>query len=246
MTPRLVIAPSRLIAGTLELSGDDHHYLFRVLRLRRGAAVTLLDGAGRAATAEVERVEPARALLRVDEPVAAAPAGRCSLTVLLPLIKGDRTEWAIQKLVELGVDRIAPVRTERCVVRPAGKRAADRRRRYAAVAEAAARQCRRATVPEIPAIAGLDEALDAVPGDALRLMLWESARGRALRAALPAEPPARAALLVGPEGGFSPAEVERAAASGWLPVGLGPHILRVETAAIAGVVVIAAAFGNLD
>ncbi len=241
------MSADRLAAGDLELTGDDYHYLIRVRRLAAGDQVELFDGAGRAANAELTAVMADRATLRVAEPREVEAQSAVEITVILSLIKGDRTEWAIQKLVELGVNRIVPTRAERCVVRLEGKRAEERHRRYVAVATDAARQCGRATVPDIAPVADLAGALAAVPAGTLRLMLWEQARGESLRTAVEAAAGSPGiAILVGPEGGFTPAEAEFAAAAGWRPVGLGPRILRSETAAIAAAAVVAAAVGNLD
>ena len=128
----------------------------------------------------------------------------------------------------------------------AGKRAEDRRRRFAAIAEAAARQCRSPSLPEVSEIADLSHALATVDGATARYILWEQARGCALRQALPAETPECIALAIGPEGGFTAREAAEATESGWIPVGLGPRILRSETAALAAAVLVAAAVGNLD
>jgi 16S rRNA (uracil1498-N3)-methyltransferase len=246
MSCRLFVARDRLTEGDFALDADDHHYLIRVRRLRAGDTVTLFDGEGREADAEITAVTDGGASLRVGAPRDVREPDAVHLTVLLSVIKGDRTEWAIQKLVELGVDRIVPVLAARCVVKLEGKRAADRHRRYQAVAEDACRQCGRATIPEVDPPRSLAEALARAPERAVKLMLWERARGASLRAALPAQPPEAVALLVGPEGGFTDAEAELAASEGWRPVGFGPRILRSETAAVAAAAAVAASVGNLD
>jgi len=246
MSRRLFVAPAQLVAGTVTLSGASHHYLCRVLRLRRGAPVTLLDGAGRSAAAHIDRVEPDHVVLTVAEPVRGEITRRCELTVVMALIKGARTEWAIEKLVELGVHRIMLVHTERTVVRLDARRAAGRLRRYASVAEAAARQCGATTVARITGPDPLADALVAVSDGGPRLWLWERARGAPLRAAVTTPPPARAAVLVGPEGGWTDREAERVSHAGWQPVGLGARILRAETAAVTATAILAAQFGLLD
>jgi 16S rRNA (uracil1498-N3)-methyltransferase len=232
---RIHVPPERLAAGPLVLEGDDHHYLFRVRRLARGDEVLLFDGAGREATARVDQVTPERAHLTVDAP-RAQPAAAALLRVLLPLLKGERMDWAIEKLTELGVAEIVPVRAARCVVTLAPDRAAARVARWEALARAAARQSGRAALPRIGAPCELPAAL-ADPG--LGLVLWEQARGAALRDALPAERPARVTVLVGPEGGLAAEEVDLAVAAGFVAVGLGDHIVRAETAAIAAAAIVA-------
>ncbi len=243
--PRLWVAPEALEGPALTLTGDDYHYLFRVLRLASGGEVALFDGRGRQATARIEEVGPDRATLRVDaaRPVEVSSGPR--VVVMLPLIKGDRMDWCIQKLVELGARRIIPVRTSRCVVRLSGERAANRRQRWLTIARDAARQSRTDLVPEIDAVTDLDDAISKQGDAPLKLVFWERVQDRSLRAALPDEPPSSVAILLGPEGGLGPEEVDRAVEAGFLPVGLGPRVLRAETAAVAAVAALGFALGDL-
>ncbi|WP_428268780.1 RsmE family RNA methyltransferase [Haliangium sp.] len=241
MSCRLFVLPERLVAGALAVRGADHHYLFRVRRLRPGARLTLFDGAGHEADAVVRAVGADEAELAVDLPrQVPIPAG-CRLIVMPALIKGERMDFCVQKLVELGVAEIAPVRTARTVVKLSGERAARRRQRFLDIARDAARQSRRADVPAIHDIADLDVALARVAEVPLRLVAWTHERGRLLGEVLAAPIPAAACVLIGPEGGLAPDEIERAVDAGFVPVGLGPRVLRAETAAVA----VAAAFSLL-
>jgi 16S rRNA (uracil1498-N3)-methyltransferase len=242
---RLFVEPAALGPGTRVVRGADYRYLFRVRRLRAGDRLTLFDGAGREAEAEVQSVSADEAVLVVAAPRPVQAPPRCRLTVIQALIKGERMDWCIQKLVELGVDAIVPVHTERTVVKLDPERARKRRARFTDIARDAARQSRRARIPKVHDIAGLDEALAATLDSPLKLVLWVGEGGHGLRSVLPGQPPASACLLVGPEGGFTEDEIERASRAGFMTVGLGPYILRAETAAIAATAVIAAAFGQL-
>ncbi len=215
------------IGEVVTVRGDDHHYLFRVRRLTVGDAVTVFDGQGGEADAVVESIGAVEATLRVG-PARREPAPALHLTVIQALIKGERMDWCIEKLVEVGVDRIVVVATERAVVKLDAARAASRLARLSTVAREAAKQARRAVVPAVE-LASLDEAL-AIPA-ALRLCCHPVAAGP-----LPVGTAAASAvILVGPEGGLAPGELDRASAAGFEAVSLGPTVLRAETAGPAAV-----------
>jgi len=152
----------------------------------------------------------------------------------------------VQKTSELGVARIVPVVTERSVARPDAEGADGKRARWEKIAREAARQCGRADVPEVAAPTPLADALAAPDLPPRRLALFEGERARSLRAELAETAPAPTALLVGPEGGLAPAEMAAARAAGFVPVGLGRLILRVETAAIVAVALVGDAAGALS
>jgi 16S rRNA (uracil1498-N3)-methyltransferase len=226
---RLWVPAEALAGGRARVAGDDHHYLFRVRRLAVGDRLTAFDGEGAEADATVEAVAADEAWLALG-PARREPPPGLHLTVLQAAIKGDRMDWCVQKLVEVGVDRVVVVQTARTVVRLEGERLASRQARLAAIARDAARQARRATVPPVELL-GLDAAL-ALPAD-LRLV-FHPAAARPLREWLGA-PACAAALLVGPEGGLDGAELERATRAGFEPASLGATVLRAETAGVAAV-----------
>lgn len=241
--PRLFVEPARLRAGRIEVRGEDHHYLFRVLRLRVGAPVELFDGEGQQAAAVVESIDAEVGALAARDPEPATPPAGAAITALMPLLKADRTADSLAKLVELGVSRIVPVVTARSVVRVDVARAGDRHRRLIAQARGAARQCQSAFVPRIDPITGWDAAV-ATSDAALRLVLWERAE-TPLRAVLPAQAPATIAVATGPEGGLDAAEVDAAVAAGFQAVSLGPRILRAETAPVAVCAILRFLFGDV-
>jgi 16S rRNA (uracil1498-N3)-methyltransferase len=205
--------------ATPDLDPEDRHHLERVLRLRRGEEVTVSDGAGRWRVCRLGAggaLEPVGDVVVVPRPVPAVAVG-------LALTKGARPELAVQKLTELGVDRIAPFVADRSVARWDGERAERHVARLRRVAREAAMQARLAHLPVVADVVDF-AAVASAPGAA------RCDRGGA--------PPSLATpfLLVGPEGGWS--DAERSAA---LPVvGLGPTVLRAETAAIAAGALLAA------
>lgn len=243
---RLLVPPAELVPGERSVRGEDHHYLFHVRRLRAGDRLVLFDGEGREAEAEVAAVGPRSATLQVGARSLVAEGLQAPrLTVILSLIKGERMDWCLTKLVELGVGRIVPLQAERSVVRLDPERAEKRRARYRAQVRAAVQQCRGTHVPAVEPIGGMDQAL-ALTGDAeLKLLFWEGARAVLLRTLVPEHRPASVAMLVGPEGGLSAGEVDAALAAGFSAVGLGPRILRADTAAVAGAAILGYALGDI-
>lgn len=193
-----------------ELAADARHHLERVLRLRPGAPLTVGDGEG--------RWRPARlgAALEPAGPVEVAPRPAPVLTVAFALVKGGKPELVVQKLTELGIDRIATFRAERSVVRWDEVKATKAVARLREVARQAAAQCHRPWLPEVTDLAGLG---DLTSGEGV---------AAADRAGGPL-PAGCVTLLVGPEGGWAPGELPAD-----LPrVGITGHVLRAETAAIA-------------
>jgi 16S rRNA (uracil1498-N3)-methyltransferase len=170
------------------------------------------------------------------------------VTLIQALTKGDKLELVVQKATELGVARVLPVTTQRSVPRfgdAGAMRALGRRARWQKIAREAARQSGRADVPEIEPVTPLSTALAAAAKDALKILLWEGEREHALGQVLPPPPVARVVIAVGPEGGFSVEEVEAARAAGFVSVGLGPRVLRTETAALVVLAILGFALGDL-
>lgn len=229
-SPRAPLAP--LVPGEQALSRELGQYLVRVLRLRAGDAFVVFDpDAGLEADAELLRDVPA--LARVGVPRLAARAGGRDVRLVQGLAKGDKPEQVLRAAVALGARAVTFVRTERSV---AG--AELRSERLRAVMLDAARQCGRGDLPQLAGPVDLPEA--TAPDGALRFVLEPKAE-RSLVEALGAAP--RAApltLAVGPEGGFSAAELAALVAAGFEPVRLAAFVLRTELAAMAALSVVAA------
>lgn len=201
----------------LELEAGDAHHLLRVLRLRDGAEVTAADGSGSWRMCRLRLETGSGPLLEATGPLVHDPAPEPAITVAVALPKGDRGDWAVQKLTELGVDTILPLVAERSVVRRTGDRAGRGRERLERISRAAAMQSRRARLPAL--------ADPASPAEVV------GRAGGACAAEPGGGPPSleRPVVLVGPEGGWAAGELP-----GDLPrIGLGPGILRTETAAVA-------------
>lgn len=249
MTPRLHLrGPLRPGAGAA-LEREAAHYLGRVLRLRTGDPVEVFDGEGARHAAVLESIDARGGLLRIG---AALPSGTESplrITLAQCISAGEKMDWTIEKAVELGVARIVPLQSARSVVRLDAGRAQRRAEHWQRLVTAACMQCGRDRLPALDPVQPLETWLDAQGGDAraastLRLILAPGAADAIGSIAAPADL-AEVLLLVGPESGFTDAELARARRAGLLPASLGPRILRTETAGLAALAVLQARFGDL-
>ncbi len=220
--------------GRAELLGEEARHLSRVLRAEPGQVYEISDRSA-AYLAEIVEAQPARVVFRVLEPVESkAPPLR--VTLCAALIKFDRFEWMIEKATELGAERIVPVeaaRSEKGLFEASRKRA----ERWERVARESSQQSRRLRAPEIGAAMRFEESLRVAAE--FRYFL-EEGQAPPLAAVLPEERTrdARAALLLGPEGGWTDGERARAARLGWQAVSLSTQVLRAETAAAAAIAIL--------
>ncbi len=213
---------------TAVLDGPEGHHAATVRRIRIGEAITLSDGCGVLAPAEVTAVGRGRVELLVRRRDRVPPPSP-RVTVVQALPKADRSETAVELATEAGVDTIVPWQAARCVARWDTK--ADKGvAKWRAAALAAARQSRRAWIPEVTALHDTAAVLDRLATvDGPIVALHESATERF--AALPFADAAEVVLLVGPEGGLDDRELDRLCAAGARPVLLGPTVLRTSTTA---------------
>ncbi|SDI93376.1 16S rRNA (uracil(1498)-N(3))-methyltransferase [Billgrantia gudaonensis] len=238
--PRIHVAADYRIGGDVVLPEGPARHVARVLRLGPGAPLTLFDGAGREARGVLVEAGRKQVVARIE--TVEAGRGESPLAVHLgqAIAKGDRMDYAIQKAVELGVAAITPLYTEHGDVRLKGDRAARKLTHWQAVAGSACEQCGRAVVPRVHPPVELAEWL-AGRHEALRLVLHPGGGGALERS----EIPAAVALLIGPEGGLAESEVEAAQGEGFVPLGLGPRILRTETAPVVALSLLQHRFGDL-
>ena len=237
---RLFVTPDQLATaqeGLVRLDPEQAHYLGLVLRLREGDALELFDGRGARIAATLVDAAGQTALRlgeRAHDPEAAG-----ALILAQALSKGEKLDLIVQKATELGAARIIPFAAERSVVKLDEERGAARATRLRRIAQEAARQCGRASVPEVDEPAsweGLFALLRAEPWLRCVLLDTDPAAPQLSRLSLVEAP--RLLLAVGPEGGFSPRERERALAAGFLAASLGPLILRTETAGLAALSIV--------
>ncbi|MDY6055438.1 16S rRNA (uracil(1498)-N(3))-methyltransferase [Micrococcus sp.] len=244
--PLFLLAPGDLDAAVpgseAEVTGAEARHAAAAMRLAPGEEVLLADGTGAYAQGTV--VDAAPTLLRVRlERLGHEPDPAPRLVLVQALAKGDRDLMAVQAATELGVDAVVPWEAERSIVRWRGPKAARAHQKWEDTVRAAAKQARRARVPEVrPHLSGIDLACLAGPGEGpapLVLVLHEEAQ-HGFDALGPERLTAaeEIVLVVGPEGGISPAELTAAVAAGAVPVRLGSHVLRASTAGPAALAVL--------
>ena len=226
--------------GHAQIVGEQAHHLTHVLRVGPGERFEISDNR-QVYLAEVESVRKDLVSFGIVEPIE-IPALVVYTTLLASLTKFERYEWMIEKATEVGVDQIVPVvaeRSEKGLDQAAEKRLA----RWKRIVREASEQARRARLPELGTPISMAEVLQT--GASYRYVL-EEAGARPILSALPCEPePAdRVNLLVGPEGGWTDRERAAISAANWTAVSLGSNILRAETAAVAGLAVIQAAWAK--
>ncbi len=223
------------VGDTIELGGQERHHLGTVLRLSAGTPVELSDGQGRVATG----VFHGDTIALAEPPwTVARPSPRLELAQALG--KGRKVDEVVRLATELGVDTIHPIAAERSVARLTGERAEKARTRWTAVARAAAEQARRAFRPDIAPLC----ALDRLEVDGAELLIAAPAATALPDVVDDLRDAARVVLAIGPEGGWTNAELAAATAAGARLVGLGPTVLRTEHAGGAGLAVLAAGLGR--
>jgi 16S rRNA (uracil1498-N3)-methyltransferase len=237
---RLFIPPEQLAAGPrVRLKPSQSRHLLTVLRLQPGAEVEVFDGQGGRFSAVVagDDLEIGAALPR--------DARRVDVVLVQAVAKGEKMDLVVQKATELGAARIFPLAAERAVVRLEGGRGPARADRWRRIAQEAARQCGRADVPQVDAPATWDGVFALLQADRDRHALLLDPADDAVRLGDAVRGISRSLVAVGPEGGFSPAERQRAIESGFIPVTLGQRVLRTETAGLAALAVVLHVNGEL-
>lgn len=219
----------------LPLDREEQHYALNVLRLQEGDAVTVLDGQGMQAEAVLAPAATKLWRVRLMGPFAPSPAltGAPEVTLACPMPKGERADWLAEKIAELGLYAWVWVVCSRSVVLPKGAHKAERMLR---LMRAAARQARHGRIPQLIGPIALGDHLHQVQEGPACSRFVADGGGISAAAALATPAGGSRHLLVGPEGGLTPDELQLAARAGYGPVSLGPHVLRVETAAMAAVV----------
>lgn len=246
LSPRIsrirLYCDSPLSAGAeIALPAAAARHAVTVLRLQVGDTLNLFNGAGGEYRASLVAVNKRETRVHVAEFHATERESPLDITLALGISAGERMDYSLQKATELGVAAIAPLATERSLVKLAGERADKRLQHWQHVVIAACEQCGRNRVPAVAPVKKLYDYLATVDHNKRLLMLSADASTPLKRVA----PTAAVILLIGAEGGLAPAEYQAAQSSGFEPVNLGPRILRTETAPVAALAVLQALWGDL-
>jgi 16S rRNA (uracil1498-N3)-methyltransferase len=245
---RFFVAPELLRCSPISLEGELARQLSRVLRLKPGDRIELLDNSGVAWLVALEQVTPALCLAHEVARYRPDTEPATRLILYQAISKGHKLDWVCQKATELGVSELVPVATARSIgadLRQVGPTKLDRLQR---IAQEAAEQSGRARVPVVRPAIPYAQALAECAPDELALIGALTPGALSLRQLLETRPapPATVRLYVGPEGGLEEAEVEQARARGVLPISLGPRVLRTETAGLTLLAIVAYALGELE
>lgn len=225
------VEPRQIAGGQVTITGPDVNHIRNVLRMKPGEILRVSDEKDFCGQCRVAQLLEDQIVLTVLEESDSTelPA---QVTLFQGLPKGDKMEWIIQKNTELGIARIVPVAMKRSVVKLDAKKAAAKVARWQVIAESAGKQSGRTRLPEVAPVMTYAQALQEAADYDLLLLPYESADGMEAvrRLFAQAAPGMRIGILIGPEGGFEPSEVEAAVAAGWKVLSLGRRILRTETA----------------
>ncbi|MFL6618127.1 MAG: 16S rRNA (uracil(1498)-N(3))-methyltransferase [Povalibacter sp.] len=225
------------------LSSAGAYHVGRVLRMRPGAPLIVFDGTGVDFPSEIVEVEGDKVSVRLRNQTPGTGESPLKITLIQGISRGERMDWTLQKATELGVIGVAPVLTARSVVRLDEKQAVKKQLHWHAIVVGACEQCGRSRIPNVSSPVPLRDYFTNVRKDGMRLVLSPSAPASLAGIA---SLPSKVDLLIGPEGGLDDEEISAAQKAGFMPVRLGPRVLRTETAGVVALTVLQALWGDLQ
>lgn len=226
----------------LDLPEDIANHLVRVMRLASGDGCILFNGDGHDYRAQLVEVGKRNARVRIEAAIAVDNESPLRITLLQGIARGEKMDLILQKSTELGVAALVPVNSERSEVRLQGERASKRLAHWNSVVASACGQSGRAVIPAVSAPANLAQACTELPADSLRLCL--DPRGQWRLDTLPTVGAGGIVVAIGPEGGWSPRDLQILAEAGFSGLQLGPRVLRTETAGLAALAALQARLGD--
>ena len=241
---RFYYTPPLILGDTLELPPAAAHHANRVLRLRVNDPVQIFDGEGNALDAVISEISGKRVMLGKLRPCTAEIQQKLHIVLAHSMCSSEKMDWVVQKATELGAAEIQPVQTQRSVARLSGERAEKRTEHWRSVTIAACEQCGRNTLPQSHPPLEFSAWVTQMRDDAGAKFILHPEGSTTLQQQ--PHPQGKVTLLVGPEGGFSADEVLMAHQVGFIPILLGPRVLRTETAALAGITALQTLWGDFS
>ena len=234
---------SQFTEAGVTIAGDDVKHIARVLRLKSGDTISVCNKNKTDFICSIREIDKDFVTADILEKIPNANESNLDITLYQGFPKGDKLDLIIQKSVELGVNRIVPVVMKRTVVKV--KNDPSRNQRRSRIAEEAAKQCMRGTVPVVSEPVTFDEMLKEIGQDSLTILPYEGEHSNRLKPLLADNPSAgKINIIIGPEGGFENSEIDKAIESGIHTVTLGPRIMRCETAPLAAIAAVMYELGD--
>lgn len=245
---RFFIPAEQIQGNSIILKGSDRHHLLNVLRREAGSKITVLNGQGAEYEAVIREIGPDFVTGEIVTAITKATEPRVKIRLVQSLPKADKFELLLQKNTEVGVSFFQPVYTERSTIKLEPGTALKKEERWRKIISEAAEQSGRKIIPELEPVRNWNQVIATLSDrPCLALIPWEGERESSLKKVLEGNPgmPETVIIFIGPEGGFSQAEVNQARDKGAIPVTLGPRILRTETAGLVAATAVLYHYGDL-
>ena len=239
--PRFPISQNQINNNLAIVSGSDYRHIIKVLRLKPGNEITLFDNTGFEHLGKITEIGSKEIRITISESRRTETESGLNITLLQGIPKGDKMDFIVEKSTELGVKTIVPVVTERSQIRKT-----KRIERWRRIALESSKQSGRMLPPDILDLISFDNAIYSHDKGYLHLIFYEKCKDN-IKDIIKCTGKAKEniKIFIGPEGGFSESEVNAAKENGFIPIGLGPRILRTETAGIVAVAILQFLFGDI-
>ncbi len=234
---RFFVPPEAIDGADVNIPEEISAQIRKVLRLKDGSAVQFLDNQGWLYESRIHYLDTKHLTAEITQKRPAESEPACRISLYIGLTQREKFEWVLQKCTEAGVGQIIPVITERSLIRKASD-VSSKQERWEKILKEAAEQCGRGRIPELLPVMTCNQAIQAGAKAEKALFCWENEKQTSLRSIVdPIRGTVREiSLMIGPEGGFSEEEAAAALSAGWIPISLGKRIYRMETAALASVI----------
>ena len=245
--PRFFVEQGQITEDKIEITGQDVRHIRDVLRLDYNALIDICNKEGIDYECTIEEINKENIVAKILTQSFSASEPKTKVILFQSLIKGDKIEWVIQKSIEIGVSKIIPMQTTFCVSKMDKSKKTDGKiNRWNKIAQSAAKQSGRGIIPEVTSPVTFNKAVELCKEMDLGLIAYEKEDQKNLRSQLQGQAGKTIGVLIGPEGGFSKEEIQKAEEAGIKAITLGPRILRSETASITLVSNILYELGEMD